>query len=111
MQLIKRFDPPGVDWSGLEDCLRYNWQKQLHIFEVPFYYIEYGMAQLGAVAVWRNYMQNPEQALDQYEAALKLGNTQTIGKIYEAAGIRFDFSTGYVRELVQFVKEEISKLK
>jgi oligoendopeptidase F len=111
MKLIRRFDPQGVDWTGLEEILRYNWQKQLHIFEVPFYYIEYGMAQLGAIAVWRNYSQDPEKALDAYEAALKLGNTQTIGKIYEAAGIRFDFSKEYVRELVAFVKDELAKTK
>ena len=100
-------EPKVISWEGFEDVQKNNWQKQLHIFEVPFYYIEYGMAQLGAIAVWRNYLANPEKALDGYEAALKLGYTQPIGKIYEAAGIKFDFSQEYVRELVDFVKGQL----
>lgn len=99
-----------VDWSGYEKEKMYQWQKQLHLFEVPFYYIEYAIAQLGAIAVWRNYRQNPEAALDNYEAALKLGYTHTIEDIYKAAGIKFDFSQGYVRELMEFVWDEYSKL-
>lgn len=109
-KIMLRFGSQLVDWSGMEEVRSNNWQKQLHIFEVPFYYIEYGMAQLGAIAVWRNYKLNPEKALDAYEAALKLGYTQPIGKIYEAAGIRFDFSKEYVRELVDFVKAELEKI-
>jgi oligoendopeptidase F len=108
--ITSRFESPLIDWSGFEAVRRNNWQKQLHIFELPFYYIEYGMAQLGAIAVWRNYRQDPEKALAAYEAALRLGYTQPIGKLYEAAGIRFDFSKEYVRELVSFVKAEIEKL-
>ena len=99
-----------VDWSGYEKARNFQWQKQLHLFEVPFYYIEYGIAQLGAIAVWRNYRQNPEKALDQYEAALKLGYTEPIGKIYATAGIEFNFSQEYVHELMDFVWEEYSKL-
>jgi oligoendopeptidase F len=109
-KIMQRFESPVIDWSGMEEVLKNNWQKQLHIFEVPFYYIEYGMAQLGAIALWRNYLINPEKALDQYEAALKLGYTQPIGKIYEAAGIKFDFSQEYVHELVNFVREQLNKL-
>jgi len=86
------------------------WQKQLHIFEVPFYYIEYGMAQLGAIAVWKNYKENPEKGLQQYLNALKLGYTKTIKEIYETAGIKFDFSAAYVKELAEFVKAELDKL-
>jgi oligoendopeptidase F len=110
MKLMKDFESPLIDWSGMEDILKNNWHKQLHIFEVPFYYIEYGMAQLGAIAMWRNYLLDPEKALNGYEAALKLGYTQPIGKIYEAAGIRFDFSQEYVRELVLFLKDQLNKL-
>jgi oligoendopeptidase F len=99
-----------VDWTGCEDARKYMWQKQLHLYEVPFYYIEYAIAQLGAIAVWRNYRQNPEKALDQYEAALKLGYTKPIPEIYETAGIKFDFSKDYVRELMQFVWSEYEKL-
>lgn len=99
-----------VDWSGYEEVKKIQWQKQLHLYEVPFYYIEYGIAQLGAIAVWRNYRQNPERALDQYEAALKLGYTEPIGKIYATAGIEFNFSQEYVHELMEFVWEEYQKL-
>jgi oligoendopeptidase F len=107
-RIMSKFEPGVISWDGFEDVQKNNWQKQLHIFEVPFYYIEYGMAQLGAIAVWRNYLADPEKALNSYEAALKLGYTQPIGKIYEAAGIKFDFSQEYVRELVNFVKEQLA---
>jgi oligoendopeptidase F len=86
------------------------WQKQLHLYEVPFYYVEYGMAQLGAIAMWRSYKQLGEQGLDNYMDALKLGYTKTIGEIYETAGIKFDFSASYVKELADFIKEELEKL-
>lgn len=99
-----------VDWTGYEDARKYQWQKQLHLFEVPFYYIEYAIAQLGAIAVWRNYRENPEKALDQYEAALKLGYTKPISEIYATAGIEFNFTQAYVKELMDFVWDEYSKL-
>ena len=89
----------------------YSWQRQLHIFEVPFYYIEYGMAQLGAISVWRNYKKDPETGLKNYLAALKLGYTKTIGEIYETAGIKFDFSKAYIAELMDFVKGELELLR
>lgn len=100
-----------VDWSGYPEAKSSSWQRQLHIFEVPFYYIEYGMAQLGAIAVWRNYKQDPEKALEHYIAALKLGSTRSIPEVYETAGIQFDFSREYVRELVSFVMSELEQLK
>lgn len=99
-----------IDWTGYEEERKYQWQKQLHLYEVPFYYIEYAIAQLGAIAVWRNYRENPEKALDQYEAALSLGYTKPIGEIYRTAGIEFNFSQEYVRELMEFVWKEYSKL-
>jgi oligoendopeptidase F len=105
-----KFGSTVVDFTGYEVERSKMWQKQLHIYEVPFYYIEYAIAQLGAVAVWRNYRNNPEQALNQYEAALSLGYTKTIGEIYATAGIRFDFSQEYVHELMQFVWLEYSSL-
>jgi oligoendopeptidase F len=97
-----------VDWENLQHIKNYLWQKQLHIFEVPFYYIEYGMAQLGAIALWRNYKQNPKQAIEKYIAALQLGYTKNIAEIYKTAGAKFDFSESYIRELSDFVKGEIS---
>ncbi|SEP05345.1 oligoendopeptidase F [Mucilaginibacter gossypiicola] len=110
---IEIFEPFGAnfaDWSEHPEALANLWQKQLHIFEVPFYYIEYGMAQLGAIAVWKNYKENPEKGLQQYLNALKLGYTKTIKEIYETAGIKFDFSAAYVKELAAFVKTELDKL-
>ncbi|MGZ3874546.1 MAG: M3 family metallopeptidase, partial [Mucilaginibacter sp.] len=110
IQIYEPFGAGFADWSGLEEAERNLWQKQLHIFEVPFYYIEYGMAQLGAIAVWKNYKENPEKGLQQYLDALKLGYTKTIKEIYETAGIKFDFSAAYVKELAEFVKLEMDKL-
>ena len=111
VDLRKTFSSPEVSWEGLEDLQRTAWHRQLHLFEVPFYYIEYGFAQLGAVAVWRNYKQDPEGALKKFREALKLGYTRTIREIYETAGIRFDFSGPYIRGLAGFVKEELDKLE
>ena len=110
VQIYGRFGAGFADWSEHRDAQANLWQKQLHIFEVPFYYIEYGMAQLGAIAVWKNYKENPEKGLEQYLDALKLGYTKPITEIYETAGIRFDFSADYVKELVEFVKEQLNKL-
>ena len=108
--LFDEFNQRTVSWQGLEHIKPYLWQKQLHLYEVPFYYIEYAMAQLGAIAVWRNFRQNPEAALQGYQRALALGYTAPIGEIYAAAGIRFDFSTEYLRTLADFVREEMAAL-
>jgi len=110
---LKIYEPFGAgfaDWSEHPEAEQNLWQKQLHIFEVPFYYIEYGMAQLGAIAVWKNYKESPEKGLQQYLDALKLGYTKTIKEIYETAGIKFDFSASYVKELAEFVKAEMDKI-
>ncbi|PST82269.1 M3 family oligoendopeptidase [Pedobacter yulinensis] len=109
-QIYSRFGAAFADWTGLEAAFGNAWQKQLHLFEVPFYYIEYGIAQLGAIAVWKNYKEAPERALEQYLAALSLGYTRPMNEIYETAGIRFDFSAAYVQKLAAFVKEELDKL-
>lgn len=111
LRIFEEFSAKQVDWTGYEDSRKNLWQKQMHIFEVPFYYIEYGMAQLGAIAIWRNYRQNKEVALNKYENALKLGYTKTIPEIYETAGIKFDFSFAYIHELMEFVKGELENLK
>ncbi|MGY3054816.1 oligoendopeptidase F [Pedobacter sp. UYEF25] len=109
-QIYERFGAGFVDWSGFDQQFGNVWQKQLHLFEVPFYYIEYAIAQLGAIAVWKNYKENPKKALEQYLAALSLGYTKPINEIYETAGIKFDFSAEYVKELADFIKEELAKL-
>lgn len=109
-EIFTRFGANFVDWSDHQKALENLWQKQLHIFEVPFYYIEYGIAQLGAIAVWKNYKENPEKGLENYLAALKLGYTKNMKEIYSTAGIEFNFSAAYIKELVAFVKQELENL-
>jgi len=110
VSIYRSFSSQEVDWKGEEDALEAMWQKQLHLFEVPFYYIEYAMAQLGAIAIWKNYKTDPGKAITNYINALKLGYTTSISSTYSTAGIRFDFSEKYIRELINFVKEEITNL-
>jgi oligoendopeptidase F len=110
LEILNEFSPVVVDWSGHEDYRAITWQKQLHLFEVPFYYIEYGIAQLGAIAMWKQFKENKTQALNNYVQALSLGNTKTLPELYKAAGIKFDFSPAYVKELADFVKAEIEKI-
>lgn len=110
LNLSAQFSDTVTDYTGLEEARASEWHRQLHIFEVPFYYIEYGMAQLGAIALWRRYKQDPAAALAGYQAALSLGYQVTIGEIYQAAGIQFDFSAEYIQELMQFVSKELQDL-
>ncbi len=110
LAIYESFSDRVTDWSGLERYKEYIWQKQLHLYEVPFYYIEYGIAQLGAVAVWKNYRADKQKGLQGYLNALKLGYTKPIAQVYAAAGIPFDFSKEYITELMTFVKEELEKV-
>lgn len=93
----------GVDWSGLEDERVSGWHRKLHIFTVPFYYVEYGLAQLGALQVWRNALQDQAKAVRDYRAALALGNTRPLPELYAAAGARLAFDRETVGELAQLV--------
>ncbi|RIJ42588.1 M3 family oligoendopeptidase [Pontibacter oryzae] len=110
LNIFNTYNHKLVSWDGLEKYKPFMWQKQLHIYEVPFYYIEYAMAQLGAIAVWKNYKENPAEGLAAYKRALSLGYTVSIGEVYEAAGIKFDFSTEYIKSLVDFVKAEMADI-
>lgn len=110
-RIYEEFTDTVMDWSGLENFKEYLWQRQLHIYEVPFYYIEYGIAQLGAIGVWKNYRKDTASGLKGYLDALKLGYTATIGEIYRAADIPFDFSEQHIAELMQFVRDELAELK
>jgi len=103
LSTLNEYSTGITDWSGFEEYRTNMWQKQLHLFEVPFYYIEYGIAQLGALAMWRQYRGNKQQALDNYMAALSLGYTKTLRDLYAAAGIKFDFSPAYIKEIAEFV--------
>jgi oligoendopeptidase F len=99
-----------VQWNGYEYYMNVLWQKQGHLFDVPFYYIEYAIAQLGAIAIWMNYKNRKGAAVEDYMAALKLGYTRSIPEIYNTAGIKFDFSKSYISSLAAFILEEIEKL-
>jgi oligoendopeptidase F len=105
----KRFDP-GVDWSDLERERIGRWYRQIHIFAYPFYYIEYGIAQLGALQVWRRSLENGAETLAQYRGALALGATQSLPALYGRAGARLIFDAGEMRNLVRFVEGEIGRL-
>jgi oligoendopeptidase F len=111
LNILNNFTSISIDHSGLEKFRSYGWQKQLHLFEVPFYYIEYGIAQLGAIGMWKQYRKNPKQALENYMSALSLGGTKTLPELYKAAGIDFDFSAQNISELMLFVKNELDALK
>lgn len=100
-----------VDWSGLDDFMVTGWQRKQHIFEVPFYYVEYGMAALGALQVWRNAMMDQQAAVAAYRQALALGGTVSLPKLYEAAGARFAFDTRSLSEAVSLVEEMIEKME
>ncbi len=109
-KIFASFSDTITNWDGLDVNKNYLWQKQLHLYEVPFYYIEYGMAQLGAIAVWKNYKQDKAKGLEGYKAALELGYTKSIPEIYKAANIKFDFSRSYIKELMAFVKKELKAI-
>ncbi len=110
VELGKEYGTGLTDWTGFEDLLSNSWQRQLHIFEVPFYYIEYGIAQLGALGVWKNSLENNETAIKKYKEALSLAYTRSIPEIYEVAGIEFNFKVNHLKELADFVETELSKL-
>jgi oligoendopeptidase F len=99
-----------VDWSGYEEVRQAYWQRQLHLFHVPFYYIEYGIAQLGALQLWMKSKEDPRAALSNYRAALKLGGTRSIPDLFTAAGIQFDFSEKTLRPLMAAIGEELDSM-
>ena len=110
LRIRSRFER-GVDWSGLERERVSRWYRQLHIFLYPFYYIEYGIAQVGALQVWRNSLRDQGEAVARYRAALALGNTRSLPELYRAAGVELSFDAGLMRELVELVEGELEKLR
>jgi len=111
MEILQEFSPVSIDYSGLEEYRKYAWQRQLHLFEVPFYYIEYGIAQLGAIGMWQQFKKNKDAALDNYIRSLSLGGTETLPELYKTAGLVFNFSPAHIKNLMQFVKEEMGALE
>ncbi len=110
VEIQDEFSSPVIDYSGLEEYRRYSWHRQLHLYEVPFYYIEYGIAQLGAIGLWQQYRQNPATAIAHYTGALELGGTRTLPELFQAAGLHFDFSPATISQLMAFVKKELDNL-
>ncbi|MFL2946988.1 MAG: M3 family oligoendopeptidase [Candidatus Poseidoniales archaeon] len=99
-----------LDWSGFEDWRKVSWQKQLHLFSYPFYYIEYGIAQLGALQIWLQYRENPEHALKNYATAMRLGGSRPLPDLFEAGEMKFDLGRTTVQGLIDAVRDELSKL-
>ncbi|HAB18606.1 MAG TPA: M3 family oligoendopeptidase [Verrucomicrobiota bacterium] len=109
LRLMDRFGG-DVDWSGLETARGSLWHKQLHIFLYPFYYVEYGIAQLGALQVWANSNVNPQRALADYKAGLALGGARPLPELFRRAGCRFDFSRETLAPLISRVSDELVTL-
>jgi oligoendopeptidase F len=111
LELRRRFEGDAVDWSGLDSERIARWYQQPHFFSSPFYYIEYGIAQLGALQVWRNSLKDPKEAVRRYRSALALGATQHLPELFKAAGARLVFDSAGIAELVSLVEEELAKLQ
>ena len=99
-----------VDWSGWGEARKNLWHRQLHIFIHPFYYIEYGIAQLGALQIWAHSRENRARALADYQHGLSLGGSRPLPELFAAAGCRFDFTASTIRPLMQLVESELKKL-
>lgn len=110
LAILNEFSTNIIDTNGLENYRAANWQRQLHLFEVPFYYIEYGIAQLGAIGLWKQFKEDRESALDNYTNMLKLGGTRTLPELYAAAGLNFNFSPEHIHILIQFIQKELVNL-
>ncbi|MCA1959786.1 MAG: M3 family oligoendopeptidase [Desulfomonile sp.] len=109
-ELYRRF-VPWIDWAGLEDIMRTRWQRQLHILTIPFYYVEYGLAQLGAVQVWANSKRDPYGAVGAYLKALSLGGTVGLPELYAAAGAKFAFDAETLSDAVDLMEHTIEELE
>lgn len=110
MHLHQRF-VPVVDYTGLEDVLRTDWHRIPHIHEAPFYYVEYGMAQLGAVQVWHNALRDQQEAVSRYKSALSLGNTRPLPDLFAAAGAEFLFTSATLRPAIRLLEEQVALLE
>jgi oligoendopeptidase F len=110
LELRTRFEGPSVDWTGLDAERIARWYQQPHFFGSPFYYIEYGIAQLGALQVWRNSLRDGGEAVRKYREALALGATRPLPELFKAAGARLIFDSDGMGELISLVEDELAKL-
>jgi oligoendopeptidase F len=109
LELMDRFGGE-VDWSGFESARAQSWHRQLHIFLIPFYYVEYGIAQLGALQVWANSKADKAKALDDYKKSLALGGSRPLPELFAAAGCKFQFDAVTIKPLIQLANSELKKL-
>ena len=109
LRLMDRFSG-DVDYSGFEEVRAHSWHRQLHIFLYPFYYVEYGIAQLGALQVWANSKANKSKALNDYKKSLTLGGSRPLPELFAAAGCKLEFSAQTIRPLIQLASSETQKL-
>jgi len=109
LEIRQRFEP-DVDWTGLTPERTARWYRQLHIFQYPFYYIEYGIAQFGALQVWRDSMADYRSAINRYKAALALGGTRPLPEIYATAGAKLVFDADEMHRLVELLERRIVQL-
>ncbi|MGQ9863421.1 MAG: M3 family oligoendopeptidase [Bacteroidia bacterium] len=111
VKIYQRFHGHKVDYRGYEEVLATLWQRQLHIYQVPLYYIEYGLAQLGALQVWYNYERDPKYALESYISALRLGYLRHVPVIYHAAGAQFFFTEDMLQEIFRFIIGRLKEIR
>ena len=102
---------PGVDWVGLDEVKVTGWHRKLHIHQVPFYYVEYGLAQLGAVQIFGNALKDQTQAVSDYRKALSLGGMVTLPELFKAAGAKFAFDPGTLKAAVDLMERVIGELE
>ena len=107
--LLQRFGG-AVDWSGYEESRDHSWHRQLHIFLYPFYYIEYGIVQLGALQIWQRSLTDREGAVAAYKAGLALGGSRPLPELFAAAGTRFDFGDELIASLMGTIRTELDRL-
>ena len=108
--IMNEYTSIAMDVTDLEEYRRFAWQRQLHLFEVPFYYIEYGIAQLGAIGLWKQFKEDKDKAIHNYLNALRLGGTRTLPELYNAAGLQFNFSPDHISDLILFVEKEMEEI-
>jgi oligoendopeptidase F len=109
LELMDRFGG-DVDWTGYEAARAHLWHRQLHIFLHPFYYVEYGIAQLGALQVWANSKRDKVKALNDYKQALALGGSRPLPELFAAAGCPLRFDTATIKPLIELARDELKKL-